>query len=163
MKKLLITLLLPLALFAKCPIEFDPSSDGRSWKLAYDGKVDNFTILEYISDEENLATWTRLASVLKRNKVSQKPEAVFQSLVENMRLTDPTAKVTHKILSSNSETLIGEWHMKSSQHPEEHNWVKIFQKNGNVYTLLYTTKNIAEIDRDRSSWEKILENAKVAE
>lgn len=150
-------------LLTAVPLIFQPEQDGRAWKLAYDGKVDSFLIQEYTSQGEPLSKWTRLVSILQHDNVREEPETVFRSLVESMKVANPNAEVTYRIIESGKESLIGEWHMKAPGAPEEHNWVKIFDANGNITTLLYTTKNMDEIEKDRGPWEKILRDAKISQ
>ena len=43
-----------------------------------------------------------------------------------------------------------------------HEWVKVMTDGKNVVLLRYSTRKLTEVDRDRSTWVKALEAAKIS-
>ncbi|GEM_PF-2290966 len=141
-------------------VEFDIQSDSKKWKLVYEGAVDNFSIVEYTTDNETLTNWTRLASVVTYDGLSASPSDLFMKMLQGMQSKFPECKISYRIHSQAEGDLMGEWHLKGgTQTAEEHNWIKIISADEQIHTLLFTTKNPAEVETVRPKWEKILQKS----
>lgn len=176
MKKTLAALILTCSLFfpltaslnaslatldATSPIVFSTQSDGRTWKLGYNAKNDQMTLIEYVVETESLENWSELVSVMATWPSELTLEQYFEAFIANLKKIIPGSTIHSHIIDRGSNTLLAEWWLNDSSPNSQHEWIQLLKDQSTIYTLRYTTKNLSTVEAKRPIWEKILKEAKI--
>ena len=157
----LVALALPLGGLSAAETKVNFDLDESQWELAYEGGVDNFTIVEYVPKGESLESWTELISVVSYDGISESPDKVYHSMIEELKSRCPNSTVESNIIESQDDSLVAVWTQKEDRMADENNWVKIIAQNNELHTLLVTSKQRKGSGPESQVWEKMLKNAKL--
>lgn len=146
---------------ASSPIVFSTQADGRNWKLGYNAKNDQMTLIEYVVEGESLENWTELVSVMATWPSDLSLDQYFDAFASSLKKLIPENKIHTRVIERRPNTLLAEWWLDDKSPNSQHEWIQLFKDQSTVYSLRYTTKNLDTVETKRPVWEKILSEAKI--
>lgn len=142
-------------------IEYSLEQDGRKWKLGYNAKNDQISVVEYLLDNESVECWSELVTTQSVIGVKLSLEQFFDTFIAQLKESVPGSKINARLISRGPNNLFGEWWIHDDSKDDQHEWIQIFKEGDNIASLRYTTKNFSNLEARRKVWENILGSAKL--
>lgn len=135
--------------------------DDRDWKNAFEDSNESASIMEFTLTNENINNWTELVTVQKLPAIQGTPKDYYQKFIEVLSKNVEPAKVESKVIHETPDSIFFEWWINDDKTLDQHEWFKFFDTKRSSWILRYTTKNVDDLDKVRSIWEKNLDAASI--
>lgn len=142
-------------------IEYSLDQDGRKWKMGYNAKNDQISIVEYVLENESIENWSELVTTQSSVNIKISLEEFFDAFIKQLKESVPGSKVNARIISRGPNNLFGEWWIHDDSKDDQHEWFQLFKEGDTIAILRYTTKNLNNLEGKRKVWEHILGTAKL--
>jgi len=136
------------------------SFDDRDWEKSFENINDGKMIMVYTLKGETVNDWTELVTVQKIPAMPITPLQFYKNFIKNDQAKENAEWLTSKIIQKGRKDIFFEWAI--SKGPlAEHEWLRLFKTPKETWLLKYTTKKLADVEKVRPTWEKIMHEAKI--
>lgn len=143
-------------------IQYSLKNDGRQWKVVNkDDAQDQIKVVQYILVDEEPENVSELFTVTEMTDVNITPSEYFSQFITELQKRYANAKVESKIINQKTNSLFGEWWIDGvSPDNTQHEWIRIIKKGNDIAVLRYSTMKVDQLEKNRNTWESILNDAK---
>lgn len=133
--------------------------DVSKWKQAFKNSNEQASIVEFTLKNEKVENWSELVTVQKFPPLGSTVEQYYQEFIRDLENTVSPDQVYSRVIKKNDNTVLFEWWISEKSPFAQHEWFKLIQTPHSTMILRYTTKKLDQVEKVRSTWEKILDSA----
>lgn len=126
------------------------------WKVSESYKTDGQELISYLLEGEDPTNWTELFTVQTVKDFNKNPSEFFKLFVEQLQILAPGKNVQTKILKDEGTDFLAEWWINDKSSQDQHEWLRLVDKKGDLVILRYTTKKTDQMETAQKKAEKML-------